>query len=310
MRITKRGPRIWSVRLWWFFSFVSFFSFSVCSPFAIAQERLVLFGGGESPPKEAIELFSQWAGGTNAKVLLISWASGNSSLEESSPKGLDGANLQNALSSRKFTTEYLPYIEGKIEGAPPLSKMESPEVKKHFIEKQLAEATGVFFSGGDQNHIMDVLADPTLLQALTRAFRSGVPFSGTSAGTAIMSPLMLTGKEDLKSIDPLNNFLRPSLGFFREVILDQHFIVRQRQNRLLSALMSSRETLGIGIDEDAAISVIDSTEMQVIGENQVVVMEKTQNPKKFSIEILRGGDKYHLRKREIIERGSVSGQNS
>ena len=96
----------------------------------------------------------------------------------------------------------------------------------------LARATGVFFTGGDQARIMDVLADPELLDALKARFAAGVVFGGTSAGAAVMSSWMITGEGDFTVIDGDKVEVRPGLGLVEGVIVDQHFVRRQRENRL------------------------------------------------------------------------------
>ena len=53
------------------------------------------------------------------------------------------------------------------------------------------------------------------------------------------------------------------------VIIDQHFIVRSRYNRLLSALAKFPDHICIGIDESTAI-IVDKNTVMVTGEGQVV----------------------------------------
>ena len=53
------------------------------------------------------------------------------------------------------------------------------------------------------------------------------------------------------------------------VIIDQHFIVRSRYNRLLSALAKFPNYTCIGIDESAAI-IVNQNKVTVVGEGQVV----------------------------------------
>lgn len=52
----------------------------------------------------------------------------------------------------------------------------------------------------------------------------------------------------------------------KNVILDQHFIERRRQNRLASAVLENPTHLGIGIGEATAIWVHNTTVFQVIGD--------------------------------------------
>ncbi|MFN2500691.1 MAG: Type 1 glutamine amidotransferase-like domain-containing protein [Pyrinomonadaceae bacterium] len=62
--------------------------------------------------------------------------------------------------------------------------------------QQLKDATGVFFSGGDQNRIMDVLADHGLLGLLKQKYGSGTPFGGTSAEAAVSQSSFWLGSKE------------------------------------------------------------------------------------------------------------------
>ena len=58
-------------------------------------------------------------------------------------------------------------------------------------------------------------------------------------------------------------------------VIDQHFIVRSRYNRLLSALAKFPTLTCIGIDEETAI-IIQGNNVEVAGVRQVVVMRKPE----------------------------------
>ena len=57
------------------------------------------------------------------------------------------------------------------------------------------------------------------------------------------------------------------LGLWPEVIVDQHFLKRQRDNRLISAVIDHPTLVGVGIDESTAVIVhggsfdVDRTEL-------------------------------------------------
>lgn len=116
---------------------------------------------------------------------------------------------------------------------------------------QLHIAGGVFFSGGAQDKIMDIFdRHPEIKNAIMAKFQKGVPFAGTSAGTAIQSETIILG--DLPDVPT-----RKGLGLVQGIIVDQHFIRRNREPRLREALFKSAESLGVGIDEDSALEIID-----------------------------------------------------
>jgi len=246
---------------------------SVMALSAVGQERLVLVGGGDIPAAAA-ERFVSWAGGPKARLLLIDWAT-------SIPEESD-AYLREVLT---------PYQPATIETAPFLPAMATQ--KAIFLE-QLARATGVFFGGGDQNRVMDLLdANPDLLVALRKSFTSTV-FGGTSAGTAIMSGTMITGEGDFTVIDASKVGTRPGIGLTRDLIVDQHFIKRQRTNRLFSLVLKSSERFGLGIDEGTAVALEDSRTGQVLGPNPAMLVDGRSVPGKLLVEMLAPNQTFDL----------------
>src|SRR5690606_38137331 len=53
----------------------------------------------------------------------------------------------------------------------------------------------IYITGGDQNKFMAVVRGTKLYDALHTAYRNGAMISGTSAGAAVMSQLMITGAQ-------------------------------------------------------------------------------------------------------------------
>jgi cyanophycinase len=65
----------------------------------------------------------------------------------------------------------------------------------------------------------------------------------------------------------------PGLGFLHGAIVDQHFIKRERHNRLMSAVLERPSLVGVGIDESTAIEVSPDGRWRVLGESDVVVYD-------------------------------------
>ena len=60
-----------------------------------------------------------------------------------------------------------------------------------------------------------------------------------------MSAVMITGDGfDLQSITAGKTDTKPGLGLFPEAIVDQHFLKRQRVNRLISAVLDHPDLVG------------------------------------------------------------------
>ncbi len=244
---------------------------------AAADERLVLLGGGPRPP-EALSRFAEWAGGRKARILVIAWAS-------SDP----------AESFDSLRDDFAPYRPDRMDLAP--SPPLGPGAKAD-LSRQIERATGVFFSGGDQGRIMDVLRDGPLLESLRARYEAGVVFGGTSAGTACMSSLMITGDGDFTVIDADAVGVRAGLGLLPNVILDQHFIKRQRQNRLFGLILRHPGRLGLGVDEGSALVVRDNRHAEVMGRAPVMVVDGRDKPGGLVVQLLQPGDRYDIKKRK------------
>lgn len=247
---------------------------------AAAQQRLFVVGGGERPA-DAMKRFVEWSGGEKARLLMITWASG---VAEESFAALDKGFK--AAGARQVEHAAMRPLDA--------------EKRAKFIE-QLKTATGVFFSGGDQNRIMDVLADEELLRLIREKYASGTPVGGTSAGAAVISDPMMTGEADLKILDGSKVGVRKGLGLIPNVIFDQHFLVRQRHNRLFGLVIQYPKMLGIGIDEDTAVLIEDNRRLTVAGKTQVMLVHswKTGNP--YLLNFLRSGESFDVRKRKPVK---------
>jgi cyanophycinase len=158
-------------------------------------------------------------------------------------------------------------------------------------------ATGIFFGGGDQGRIMDVLQDRELADALRDRYRQGVVFGGTSAGTAVMSNLMITGASDPTVVDGRSVEVRAGLGLLPGVILDQHFLKRQRQNRLFGLVLDHPRLLGVGVDEGTALAVTDNRHAEVVGPGSVMMVDAVVGTDDLVVSLVRPGETFDLRTR-------------
>jgi cyanophycinase len=136
----------------------------------------------------------------------------------------------------------------------------------------LGSATLIWMPGGDQNRFMSAIAGTGLDDLIRSRHAAGVVVGGTSAGAAVLSAVMLTGDADLKSVSAGTTMTAPGLGLWREVIVDQHFLRRQRVNRLISAVLDHPALIGVGIDEGTAV-IVRGTTMEAIGKSAVIVID-------------------------------------
>lgn len=247
--------------------------FLIAFAFHAHADRLILVGGGDYPAK-AMQKMVEWSGGKTARILVITWATDDP----------DGA-------FKRLKEGLEPYSPAHIVAAPERKNFE--ENKELFL-KELNQATGVFFTGGDQKNIMQVAkSSDDVLSAIQNKYLNGTVFGGSSAGTAVMPRIMYTGDGDFTVIDPSKVEMTEGLNLIPGILLDQHFIKRQRQNRLMSVLLRNEEKIGIGIDEDNAISIEDGKKVKVLGDGQVLVYERTAR-QSFNTTLLSSGQSYTL----------------
>ena len=154
----------------------------------------------------------------------------------------------------------------------------------------LKTAKLIYIGGGDQVRFMEIInSNPEVKNLLKSAHQNGKMIAGTSAGAAVMSEVMITGNQ-LKYKDYENTFdnieiknveTKQGLGFIKTAVIDQHFVVRSRYNRLLSLIIENPTYKGIGIDEGTAILVKNGS-AEVVGRAQVIVFKNPKQSKKLN----------------------------
>lgn len=146
------------------------------------------------------------------------------------------------------------------------------ELSEPDAKQALSGASLIWMPGGEQTRLMKALTDAGIPAILRDRYRSGAVIGGTSAGAAVMSALMITGEADLESITPKATKLAEGLGLWNEVIVDQHFLKRQRFNRLLAAVLDHPDKIGVGIDEETAV-IVSADGWEVAGNSKVLVID-------------------------------------
>lgn len=156
------------------------------------------------------------------------------------------------------------------------------------VARGLDSATGIWFSGGDQNRAMAVLARTPVAAAVRSRYVAGAVVGGTSAGAAVMTTPMITGEErrpggdrpdtsqNWLTIAAGNVVTAEGLGLLESAIVDQHFLRRRRHNRLMSLVLEQPAKIGVGIDEGTALVVEPSGWWTVIGESAAVIYDARQ----------------------------------
>lgn len=192
-------------------------------------------------------------------------------------------------------------------------RIDSNTVKNPVTLDSMSKSKIIYLNGGDQNRLMRHIQGTDFKKTIIEAYEQGATIAGTSAGAALMSELMITGEQlkphGYRGANPViwkdNVEVEEGLGLLDSVIVDQHFIVRSRSNRLLSAVLDHPKYDGIGIDESAAIIVKGDTAI-VAGEGQVLVYWSPTSVKssgnnligtnEMTLSVFLPGDRFKIRR--------------
>lgn len=216
--------------------------------------QLIIIGGAEDKEGECkiLREFIRRAGGRNARIVVMTVAT--------SLPGEVGSDYRYLFEKLGVDTVEIVDTERREDA--------SYERNLEVIET----ATGVFFTGGDQARITEILKDSEIDNLLHQKFEQGLVIAGTSAGAAMMPDIMIVegDGETNPRLDTVT--LEPGMGFLPQVAIDQHFSQRGRLGRFISALVQQPAVLGFGIDENTAIAV-NGDEIEVIGEGAVTIVD-------------------------------------
>jgi cyanophycinase len=230
---------------------------------AAAHGALFIVGGGPRPP-ELMRRFVELAGGpSRARIVVFPMATASAA-----EVGPELARELEKLGARAWSLN-----------------LSREEAMRDSVARGLDSATGIWFSGGDQNRTMAVLAGTPVAAAIRSRYVAGAVVGGTSAGAAVMTTPMITGEErrpggnhpdtsqNWLTIAAANVITAEGLGLLENAIVDQHFLRRRRHNRLMSLVLEQPEKIGVGIDEGTALVVEASGWWTVIGESAAVIYD-------------------------------------
>jgi cyanophycinase len=141
---------------------------------------------------------------------------------------------------------------------------------------RLEEATGIFFTGGNQLRLTTLLGGTPVAKLIRMSNARGVAVGGTSAGASILSEHMIAFGDEGSSVVSGSVRLAPGLGLTNRFIIDQHFRERDRLGRLITALAYNPFAIGIGLDEDTAAFIGPDETLEVEGSGGVTVVDGSE----------------------------------
>jgi len=142
--------------------------------------------------------------------------------------------------------------------------------------QRLTEATGIFFTGGNQLRLTTLLGGTPVAKLIRSQNARGVTVGGTSAGASILSEHMIAFGDDGAAAIAGSVRLAPGLGLTNRFIIDQHFRQRDRLGRLITALAYNPFAVGIGLDEDTAAFIGPDETLEVEGSGGVTIVDASK----------------------------------
>ena len=236
-------------------------SFARAQPAPVSPKgKLFIIGGGDRPPALLRSLVATAAMRPDDYVIVLPMSSEYPDTSYYYFKADLEPICKNAIINFNFTAE-------KVNN-------------KNWLDS-LEKAKLIFITGGDQDRFMKAVINTPVYKAIHKAYTNGATIGGSSAGAAVMSEHMITGNQltdtvyrsTFRKVQDKNIEIKPGLGLLTAAVIDQHFIVRSRYNRLLSALAKFPTLACIGIDEATAI-IVYKNKVKVTGESQVIVMQQ------------------------------------
>ncbi len=263
---------------------------------------ILVIGGAEDKVhgKEILHTFWFRSGGTDATIAIIPSASRE--------PVLIGERYQSIF--EEMGAKYVKVLDIR----------DRDQGKDPYLMQYVEECTGVFMTGGDQLRLCGLLADTPLMERIRQRVQLGeISLAGTSAGAAVMGHHMIAGGSSGESPNRALVDMAMGLAIIPEIIVDQHFHNRNRMARLLSALSSHPEKMGIGIDEDTCamferdglirivgkgtVTLLDGREMNYTNQAEIAAAEPL-SLHNLRLHILSHGDCYHLHQHQCIAKAS------
>ena len=247
--------------------------------------KLMIVGGG--PATDLLEQFVEIAGGEHAKIVVIPTAG----------------------TSEKFGDDWYFNRIMKDLGVESVSILHTRDPKvadtDDFVNP-IKDATGLWFTGGRQWRLVDAYVNTKVVNECWKLLERGGIIGGSSAGATIQGSYLARG--DTKSNTIMMGDHEEGFGFVKNVAIDQHLLARNRQFDLFEIVKAKPELLGIGLDESTAILVEGNT-FEVLGKSYVAIYDgkfwrRDGNPvvpEGDAFYLLKEGDRYDLKKREIID---------
>lgn len=246
-----------------------------------AKGWLVIVGGGEIP-QEIKQRFVALAGGADAKFVVIPTAV---------PDGQIDQNRILSSFSQTFGVSHVTVLH---------TRDRNIANSRAFVEP-LRNASGVWIEGGRQWRLVDAYLGTAVEREIKALLARGGVVGGSSAGATIQGSYLVRGASATANNPDGDNTIMMAPGheagfaLASDIAIDQHVIVRHRENDLASVIASHPKLLGVGIDQSAAI-IVHGDVFETMSGKVLIHDGKRHGDKGYYV--LSPGQKFNLKARK------------
>lgn len=237
--------------------------------FLLSQNGTLVICGGGDVSDDVMLQFLEAAGGEDARLVVITTASETADSDEIE-------HDEDIEFFRNQKTARLTVLHTRSR-----ETANDPE----FV-RPLSDATGIWFIGGKQNWLADSYLGTATERKIHDVLQRGGVVGGISAGAAVMSSIMICAGDTIPE-------MRPGFDLLPGMIVDQHFLARNRQQRLMGAVAAHPGMVGLGIDEGGAV-VVHGRHLRVVGNSGVVACINPHSGNGPKVETLKPGSQADL----------------
>ena len=239
----------------------------------------LIVAGGNIQDATIIERFIELAGGPGAPIVVV-------------PTAVEG-DVYN------LPWDYLePFTDVGALNLTVLHTRNPKEANTEEFAAPLKLARGVWFVGGRQWRIADSYLGTLTEQEFRGVLDRGGVIGGSSAGATIQGSYLARGDTNANTI--MMGDHEEGFAYIKNVAIDQHLLVRNRQFDLIEIIEAKTELLGLGLDEDTAI-VVQGNEFEVIGQGYVAIYDSNRTTgSDGQFFFLMPGDRYDMKERQPL----------
>jgi len=247
-----------------------------------AKGWLIIHGGGRITP-ELKNRFVSLAGGPDSNFVVIPTAQQDSQID---------LDRQREAFSQNFGVKHVTVLH----------TIDRKRANSAEFVEPLRHASGVWIEGGRQWRLADAYLGTAVETEIKALITRGGVVGGSSAGATIQGSYLVRGASgDAGNPDGDNTIMmspghEAGFALLPYSAIDQHVIVRHRENDLATVISAHPELLGIGIDQSAAI-IVHGDSFEVV-DGQVLIHDGQRHEDK-TYYVLSSGQKFNLRTRKV-----------